>query len=87
MFYVQYGVGGYKSFIEAAFNCIDYSHLHATIFSIKITRQLLLMYTRELRHGHACFSNLLMPYMNYSEHTTKTQSTYPRTINQTFKDN
>lgn len=39
MFYVQYGVRGYKSFIEAAFICIDYSRLHDTIFFIKIFRK------------------------------------------------
>lgn len=33
---------GYKSSIETAFNCIDYSHLHATIFFIKSFRQSLL---------------------------------------------
>ena len=26
---------GYKSSIETAFKCIDYSHLHATIFFLK----------------------------------------------------
>lgn len=79
MFYVQYGVRGYKSFIEAAFICIDYSRLHDTIFFLKKTSRK--SYCIPRSPERLCkFLNSLIPHMGNSEHT-KTMWTYHRTIN------